>query len=91
MEELAEQHLGSATELDGLLSATFHRSQDGMKVFNYGQWENAEAIENLKSNLALAQPYWDGVTINEHHYLYELVTIVRSEDSNNRKWLDTFD
>ena len=77
MVELAKQHLGPAMELDGLLSATFHKSHDGAKVINYGQWENREAIEKLKTQPGFSTettPYWDGVAINEHH-LYELVSV----------------
>lgn len=31
----------------GLISATFHRSLDGTRMFNYGQWESQEAFEAI--------------------------------------------
>jgi heme-degrading monooxygenase HmoA len=44
----------TTTELDramnnspGLISASFHRSLDGTRMFNYGQWESKEAFEAI--------------------------------------------
>ena len=76
MMELAKDALVQAMQdTPGLLSATFHASTDGAMVVNYGQWENMQAIENLKKKpgFSSAAPYWDGLANNEHH-LYELVT-----------------
>lgn len=83
MVDLARTHLEPAVHTPGLLSATFHRSHDGAKVINYGQWENMEAIENLKKQPGFSAtdqaspPYWDGVAVNQHH-LYELVKIIHA-------------
>jgi quinol monooxygenase YgiN len=60
----------------GLISATFHRSLDGTRLFNYGQWESKEAFEAI-----LKQPgfnpdesYWEGLARNEFH-LYNVVHV----------------
>ena len=74
MVELAQEHVKPAMEQPGLISATFHRSLDGTRVINYGQWENQEAIEELvkKPGFSKAAPYWKGIADNEYH-LYEVV------------------
>lgn len=63
-------------EVPGLISATFHRSLDGTRMFNYGQWESQEAFEAI-----LKQPgfnpdtlYWEGLARNEFH-LYHVVYV----------------
>ncbi len=77
MIELAKSHVKSAMEQPGLISATFHRSLDGTRVINYGQWESKEAIEELTKQPGFGkdQPYWDGIADNEYH-LYEVVCTV---------------
>jgi quinol monooxygenase YgiN len=74
MVELAKEHVKPAMNLPGLLSATFHRSLDGTRVINYGQWENQEAIEELRKQPGFGSesPYWEGIAENEYH-LYEVV------------------
>ncbi|WP_013321362.1 antibiotic biosynthesis monooxygenase family protein [Gloeothece verrucosa] len=74
MLELAAENIGKAMQLPGLVSANFHRSLDGTRVINYGQWLNADAIEELKKQPGFASdaPYWEGIADNEHH-LYEVV------------------
>lgn len=80
MIELAKENVGKAMKLPGLVSANFHRSLDGTRVINYGQWSNQEAIENLKKQPGFGSesPYWEGIAENEHH-LYELVFSVTSD------------
>jgi len=58
----------------GLLSATFHRSLDGTRMFNYGQWESKEAFEAILKQPGFnpEQPYWQGLARNEFH-LYNVV------------------
>jgi quinol monooxygenase YgiN len=58
----------------GLLSATFHRSLDGTRMFNYGQWESREAFEAILKQPGFnpEQPYWEGLARNEFH-LYNVV------------------
>lgn len=60
----------------GLLSATFHRSLDGTRMFNYGQWESQEAFEAILSQPGFnpKQPYWQGLARNEFH-LYNVVHV----------------
>ena len=74
MVALAKEHVGPAMSLDGLLSATFHRSLDGERVINYGQWENEEAILKLTQRPGFGQEdgYWTGLAKNEFH-LYEVL------------------
>ncbi|MBD1918345.1 MULTISPECIES: antibiotic biosynthesis monooxygenase [Cyanophyceae] len=75
----------TAAELDramsnssSLLSATFHRSLDGTRMFNYGQWESQEAFEAILGQPGFnpEKPYWEGLARNEFH-LYN-VTYVAS-------------
>ncbi|MDY7013442.1 MAG: antibiotic biosynthesis monooxygenase [Cyanobacteriota bacterium] len=76
MVELAKQHVGSAMELPGLISANFHRSLDGTRVINYGQWRDRETIEELRQQPGFGSesPYWEGLAENEFH-LYEVVFV----------------
>jgi quinol monooxygenase YgiN len=78
--ELAKENIGKAMELPGLISANFHRSLDGTRVINYGQWVDRETIENLKKQPGFGgdSPYWEGIAENEHH-LYEVVLTVPKE------------
>ena len=73
----------TTTELDramssssGLISATFHRSLDGTRMFNYGQWESKEAFEEIlkQSGFNPDKPYWEGLARNEFH-LYNVVHV----------------
>jgi quinol monooxygenase YgiN len=61
----------------GLISATFHRSLDGTRMFNYGQWESQEAFEAILKQAGFNpdKPYWEGLARNEFH----LYTVVRVE------------
>ena len=62
----------------GLISATFHRSLDGTRMFNYGQWESKEAFEAILKQPGFNpdQPYWEGLARNEFH-LYNVVHVAR--------------
>jgi quinol monooxygenase YgiN len=68
------QELDRAMNSPGLLSATFHRSLDGTRMFNYGQWESKEAFEAILKQPGFNpdKPYWDGLARNEFH-LYHVV------------------
>lgn len=46
----------------GLISATFHRSFDGTRMYNYGQWMSEEAFYNLEKQPGFSKqaPYWQG-------------------------------
>lgn len=80
MVELAKENVGKAMKLPGLVSANFHRSLDGTRVINYGQWSDKEAIEKLKTQPGFSSEtaYWEGIAENEHH-LYELVFSATSD------------
>lgn len=58
----------------GLISATFHRSLDGTRLFNYGQWKNQEAFASILKQPGFnpEKPYWKGLARNEFH-LYQVV------------------
>jgi quinol monooxygenase YgiN len=60
----------------GLISATFHRSLDGTRMFNYGQWESKEAFEKILKQPGFNpdEPYWKGLARNEFH-LYNVVHV----------------
>ena len=60
----------------GLISATFHRSLDGTRMFNYGQWKSKEAFEAIlkQREFNLDKPYWEDLARNELH-LYPAVHI----------------
>ncbi|MEM6425673.1 MAG: antibiotic biosynthesis monooxygenase [Cyanobacteria bacterium P01_D01_bin.128] len=74
MVELAKEHVGPAMDLEGLVSANFHRSLDGQRVINYGQWEDKDAIYKLTQRPGFGKEdgYWTGLAENEFH-LYEVV------------------
>lgn len=74
MVELAKEHVGKAMEFPGLISANFHRSIDGTRVINYGQWLDQQTIEELRKQPGFGSesPYWEGLAENEFH-LYEVV------------------
>ena len=80
MMELAKENVGKAMELPGLISANFHRSLDGTRVINYGQWLDRETIENLKKQPGFGgeSEYWSGIAENEHH-LYEVVLTIPND------------
>ncbi|MBD2683625.1 MULTISPECIES: antibiotic biosynthesis monooxygenase [Nostoc] len=60
----------------GLISASFHRSLDGTRMFNYGQWESKEAFEAILKQPGFNpdKPYWEGLARNEFH-LYKVVYV----------------
>ncbi len=64
----------SQNNTPGLISATFHRSLDGTRMFNYGQWESKEAFEAILKQPGFNpdKPYWEGLARNEFH-LYNVV------------------
>ena len=74
MVALAKEHVGPAMSLLGLVSANFHRSLDGERVINYGQWEDKEAIYKLTQRPGFGKEdgYWAGLAENEFH-LYEVL------------------
>lgn len=72
--ELERQYVGIGLQHPDLMSANFHRSLDGTRTVNYGQWRSLDNFE-----LLLTEPkykplseYWQGLAENEFH-LYEVV------------------
>lgn len=74
MVDLTKEEVVIAMQQPGLISANFHRSHDGTRVINYGQWRDQAAIEELQKQpgFGLESPYWEGIAENEFH-LYEVV------------------
>jgi quinol monooxygenase YgiN len=42
------------SKLPGYISASFHKSKDGRRVVNYGQWRSPEDIAAFRSDPAIA-------------------------------------
>jgi hypothetical protein len=57
-----------------LTAPNFHRSLDGTRTVNYGQWRSLDDFEVLLKDPKYAplSEYWRGVAENEFH-LYEVV------------------
>ena len=85
MIELAQDNVGKAMKLPGLVSANFHRSLDGTRVINYGHWYDRESIENLKKQPGFGgeAPYWEGIAENEHH-LYEVALVEEAGEAGEQ-------
>ena len=63
--------LAEATEevikhLPGFISANFHKSVDGVRVTNYAQWENPEALQAMLSHPIASQHIKKCQEIAEH-------------------------
>lgn len=77
---LAQENVLIAIENPGLVSANFHRSLDGTKVINFGQWRSQadfEALVNEPKYAPLSQ-YHKGIASEEVH-LYELAFILPTD------------
>jgi len=57
-----------------LVSANFHRSLDGTRTANYGQWRSLDNFDALlnEPKYEPVREYWKGLAENEFH-LYEVV------------------
>ncbi|MEM9152769.1 MAG: antibiotic biosynthesis monooxygenase [Cyanobacteria bacterium P01_F01_bin.3] len=78
MIKLTTEALDTAMDVSpGLISATFHRSFDGTRIFNYGQWTSEEAFKDLERQDGFSKeaPYWKGLARNEFH-LYNVVYVL---------------
>lgn len=71
------EELDRAMSSPGLISATFHRSLDGTRMFNYGQWKSQAAFEAILKQPGFNpdEPYWQGLARNEFH-LYQVAHVV---------------
>ncbi len=72
--ELERENVAIALKHPDLISANFHRSLDGTRTVNYGQWRTLENFDALlkKPEFEPVQEYWKGLAENEFH-LYEVV------------------
>lgn len=71
--ELERENGAIALENPGLISFHFHRSIDGVRTVNYGQWRSVQDFEALlEPKYAVLREYWQGLAENEFH-LYEVV------------------
>ena len=72
--ELERENVRIALKHPDLISANFHRSLDGTRIVNYGQWRSLENFEALlkEPKYESVREYWKGLAENEFH-LYEVV------------------
>lgn len=72
--ELEREYVGIGLQHPDLISANFHRSLDGIRTINYGQWRSLDNFEELakEPKYAPLNEYWRGLAENEFH-LYEVV------------------
>lgn len=72
--ELERENVVIALEHPDLISANFHRSLDGTRTANYGQWRSLDNFEALlkEPRYESVREYWKGLAENEFH-LYEVV------------------
>jgi quinol monooxygenase YgiN len=72
--ELERENVDIALEHPDLISANFHRSLDGTRTANYGQWRSLDNFEDLlkEPKYESVREYWKGLAENEFH-LYEVV------------------
>ncbi len=79
--ELEKEYIvKSFKDNSGLVSANFHRSLDGTRTINYGQWVNKEAFESILKapGFEPGVGYWVGLAENEFH-LYDVVFTMPAE------------
>lgn len=72
--ELERKYVKIGLDHPDLISANFHRSLDGTRTVNYGQWRSLENFDLLlkEPKYAPLSEYWQGLAENEFH-LYEVV------------------
>jgi quinol monooxygenase YgiN len=72
--ELERENVVIALEHPDLISANFHRSLDGTRTANYGQWRSLDNFEALlnEPKYESVREYWKGLAENEFH-LYQVV------------------
>jgi len=72
--ELEREYVGIGLQHPDLMSANFHRSLDGTRTVNYGQWRSLDNFEELLKDPKYKplSEYWQGLAENEFH-LYEVV------------------
>ena len=72
--ELERENVEIALEHPDLLSANFHRSLDGTRTVNYGQWRSLDHFDDFlkEPKYESVREYWQGLAENEFN-LYEVV------------------
>ncbi len=72
--ELERKNVEIALEHPDLISANFHRSLDGTRTANYGQWRSLDNFDALlkESKYKPVREYWQDLAENEFN-LYEVV------------------
>ena len=72
--DLERENVVIALQHPDLISANFHRSLDGTRTANYGQWRSLENFDALlkEPKYESVREYWRGLAENEFH-LYEVV------------------
>lgn len=72
--ELEREYVGIGLQHPDLMSANFHRSLDGTRTVNYGQWRSLDNFEELLKDPKYKplSEYWQGLAENAFH-LYEVV------------------
>lgn len=72
--ELEREYVGIGLQHPDLMSANFHRSLDGTRTTNYGQWRSLDNFELLlkEPKFKPLSEYWQGFAENAFH-LYEVV------------------
>jgi quinol monooxygenase YgiN len=72
--DLERENVLIALQHPDLISANFHRSLDGTRTANYGQWRSLANFEALlqEPKYESVREYWKGLAENEFH-LYEVV------------------
>jgi quinol monooxygenase YgiN len=70
---LERENVEIALQHPDLISATFHRSLDGIRTVNYGQWRSLDQFDALlkSPNYESVREYWKGLAENEFN-LYEV-------------------
>ncbi|MBD1848024.1 antibiotic biosynthesis monooxygenase [Cyanobacteria bacterium FACHB-63] len=78
--ELERENVEIALQHPDLISANFHRSLDGTRTANYGQWRSLDNFDALlkESKYEPVREYWKGLAENEFH-LYEVVHTAPSD------------
>jgi quinol monooxygenase YgiN len=72
--ELERENVEIALKHPDLISANFHRSLDGTRTVNYGQWHTLDHFDDFlkKPEFEPVRGYWKGLAENEF-YLYEVI------------------
>jgi heme-degrading monooxygenase HmoA len=75
--ELAEESTAEVvSKLPGFVSASFHKSSDGLRVVNYAQWDSVEAFEAMMANPATFARHEEMVRLAEDRdaHFYQVVS-----------------